>query len=303
MVSKLEKLKLQLKWINQAEFAGIYVAKDKGYFASLGIDIEILEGGPNIDSDQQVANRVVDIGISLFDRLLVSRDQGIPLISIAQIVQYSTRGLITKRASGINAPVKMLGKDIGTFGPTDSYQLQAFLRKFNLENNVDVILQTSINDFLNNIVDVGSITLYNELQQIFNKGLHPNQFNIFLYESYGVGMVEDTLIVREDWLEENHDLAKRAVAAIIKGWKYAISHQHEAIDIVMKYVDPKTTTRKLQTKMLSIISNYISPPHFPTGIIGEFILPNLQRTADILYQFNIISKPANIREAIDVTIP
>jgi NitT/TauT family transport system substrate-binding protein len=303
MVSKFDKVKIQLKWIHQAQFAGIYVAKEKGYFASLGIDIKILEGGPNIDSDQQVANGVADIGISLFDRLLVSRDQGIPLISIAQIVQSSTRGLITKRSSGINTPVKMLGKKIGTYGPTDSYQFQAFLRKFNLENNVDVILQQSIQDFLNDNMNVLSIGLYNELQRVFNAGLHPNQLNLFLFESYGVGMAEDTVIVREDWLDTNHDLAKRAVAAIIKGWKYAISHQCEAINIVMKYVAPHTTTRDLQEKMLSIISNYISPPYCPVCKIGEFILPNLQQTADILYQFNIISKPADIKKAIDVTIP
>lgn len=197
----------------------------------------------------------------------------------------------------------MIGKKIGTFGPTDSYQFQVFLRKFNLENNVDVILQQSINDFLNNIVDVGSITSYNELQRIFSAGLHPNQLNIFWFESYGVGMVEDTLIAREDWLDKNHSLAKHAVAAIIKGWKYAISHQCEAIDIVMKYVDSKTTTRDLQEKMLSIISNYISPPYCPICKIGEFIFPNLQHTADILYQFNLISKPADIKKAIDVTIP
>ncbi|MDT3497620.1 ABC transporter substrate-binding protein [Bacillus toyonensis] len=303
MVSKLEKLKIQLKWIHQAQFAGIYVAKEKGYFASLGIDIKIIEGGPTIDSDQQVANGVADIGISLFDRLLVSRDQGIPLISIAQIVQNSTRGLITKRSSGINTPAKMIGKKIGTFGPTDSYQFEAFLRKFNLENHVDVILQQSINDFLNEIVDIGSITPYNELQRIFKAGLHPNQLNIFWFESYGVGMVEDTLITREDWLDQNHSLAKRAVAAIIKGWKYAILHQREAIDIVMKYVDPQTTTRDLQEKMLAIISNDISLPYCPVCKIGEFILPNLQRTADILYQFHIISKPADIKKAIDITIP
>ncbi|MEW9574414.1 ABC transporter substrate-binding protein [Bacillus toyonensis] len=303
MSLKLEKLKLQLKWIHQAQFAGIYVAKEKGYFASLGIDIKIIEGGPNIDSDQQVANGVADIGISLFDRLLVSRDQGISLVSIAQIVQNSTRGLITKRSSGINTPTKMIGKKIGTFGPTDSYQFQAFLREFHLENHVDVLFQQSITDFLHDRVDVGSITSYNELQRIFNAGLHLNQLNIFWFESYGVGMAEDTIIARENWLDKNHSLAKRAVAAIIKGWEYAISHQCEAINIVMKYVDPTTTTRDLQEKMLSIISNYIYPPYCPICKIGEFIIPNLQHTADILYQYNIISKPADIKKAIDVTIP
>ena len=303
MRKKLEKLKIQLKWLNQAQFAGIYVAKEKGYFNQSGIDVEIIQGGPNVDSDQQVVNRVADIGVSLFDRLLVRRDQGFPLISIAQIVQQSTRGFVTKRSSGIDTPNEMRGKRIGTFGSTDSYQFSAFLRNFKLENNVDVVLQETIQYFLNGTVDVGSITVYNELQQIFDSGLRPNELNIFLYESYGVGMVEDTLIVREDWLDKNRDLAKRAVRAIIQGWQYALLHQCEAIDIVMKYVDRMTTTRELQEKMLQVIANYIAPPQFSICKIGEFIIPHLQHTANTLYRYNLISKPANVQEAIDVTIP
>lgn len=303
MVKKLEKLKMTLKWFHQAQFAGIYVAKEKGYFNQLGIDMEIIEGGDTVDATQMVLDGAVDIGISLFDRLLVGRDQGFPLISIAQIVQQSTRGLVTKRSSDIDTPIEMLGKRIGTFGNTDSYQFPAFLRKFMLENNVDIVLQESIQYFLNGTIDVGSITTYNELQKIFDSGLHPNKLNIFLYESYGVGMVEDTLIVREDWLDENYDLAKRAVQAIIKGWQYAIRHQRKTIDIVMKYVNRMTTTKELQENMLRVIANYVAPPQFSTCKIGEFILPNLQKTANILYRYNLISKPAKVQEAIDLTIP
>ncbi|PEA06258.1 ABC transporter substrate-binding protein [Bacillus cereus] len=303
MVQKSEKLKLTLKWFHQAQFAGIYVAKEKGYFKQLGIDMEIIEGGATVDATQLVLDGAVEIGISLFDRLLVRRDQGFPLISIAQIVQQSTRGLVTRCSSGIDTPMEMARKKVGTFGNTDSYQFPAFLRKFKLENNVDEILQESIQYFLNGTVDVGSITVYNEIQQILESGLHPNKLNIFLYESYGVGMVEDTLIVREDWLDENHNLAKRAVQAIIKGWQYAIFHQQEAIDIVMKYVNRMTTTREHQENMLRVIANYIAPPQFPICKIGEFILPNLQKTANILYQYNLISKPAKVQEAIDLTIP
>ncbi|OTX38082.1 hypothetical protein BK717_09410 [Bacillus thuringiensis serovar malayensis] len=166
-----------------------------------------------------------------------------------------------------------------------------------------MVLQETIQFFLKNTVDIGSITVYNELQQIFDSGLHPNKLNIFLYESYGVGMLEDTLIVREDWLDENYDLAKRAVQAIIQGWQHALLHQREAIDIVMQYVDKVTTTRELQKKMLQVIANYISPPQFSICKIGEFILPHLQHTANLLYHYNLISKPANIQKAIDVTIP
>lgn len=299
---KLEKITIQLKWINQAQFAGIYVAEEKGFFSEEGIDARLLQGGPGINIEKRVVRGKVDIGISSFDSLLVSRDKGLPLISIAQIVQGSTQGLITKKSSRINQPFEMNGESMGTFGGSNVYQQMAFLKKFKIEDGDEIILQESIEDFTEEKIDIGAITVYNELQEVFFKGIGPRELNIFLYHRYGVGMLEDTIIVREKWLNENRDLAKRVKNAIIRGWKYAILNQKEAIDIVMKHVDPETTTREQQGQMLRVISPYIVPQGFPIQNIGMFVLPHMQKTANILYEYDITSEPANVREATDLLI-
>lgn len=297
-----DKLRIQLKWVHQAQFAGIYVAMEKGYFNEEGLDVSLLQGGPGINVDQKVNSGEAEIGVSSFDSLLVSRNRGLPLISVAQIVQRSTQGLVTKRSSNIKSPSQMNGKRIGTFGGTNSYQLAAFLNKFQLEEEVEIVLQTSIDNFLDGTVDVGSITVYNELQKILSSGIKLNEINIFPFSQYEVGFVEDTIIVKEHWLKENRSIAERAVRAIIRGWQYAILNKDKAIKIVMKYVDPTTTTKELQRLMLRSISHYIVPPGFSTSDIGTFQLPGLWHTANVLYRYNLISKPANIHKAIDWTI-
>lgn len=302
MSKNLEKITIQLKWVNQAQFAGIYVAEEKGFFSEEGIDVRILQGGPGINIEKRVVRGKVDIGISSFDSLLVSRDKGLPLISIAQIVQGCTQGLITKKSSRINNPFEMNGESMGTFGGSSVFQQMAFLKKFNIEDGDEIVLQESIEDCINEKIDIGSITVYNELQEVFSQGIGPRELNIFLFHRYGVGMLEDTVIVREDWLKENRDLAKRVKNAIIRGWKYAILNQNEATDIVMKHVDPETTTRELQEQMLRVISPNIVPQGFPIRNIGMFVQPQMQNTANILYEHNIISKPANVHEATDLLI-
>lgn len=302
MNKKLEKVTIQLKWVNNAQFAGIYVAKEKGYFSEEGIDVQIIQGGPGFNIEKRILKGKADIGITSFDSLLVSRDKGKSLISIAQIMQGSTQGLITKKSSQINHPSDMNGKTMGTFGGSNVYQQLAFLKKFKIKDGDEIVLQDSIDDFISEKVDIGSINVYNQLQEIYIQGIDPRELNVLLYHRYGVGMLEDTVIVREDWLKKNRDLAKGVKKAIIRGWEDAILKPNIAIDIVMEHVDSATTTREMQKHILRVISPNIVPQGFPIQNIGMFVQPQMQNTANILYEHNIISKPANVRDATDLLL-
>src|SRR5690242_17166795 len=103
----LKKVKIQLKWVPQAQFAGIFVAKEKGFYEQEGLDVEIVPGGPDAVIEQQVVNGAADIGVTSFDSLLVNRDNGLPLVSVAQILQKSSYRFVADKASGIDAPAKM----------------------------------------------------------------------------------------------------------------------------------------------------------------------------------------------------
>jgi NitT/TauT family transport system substrate-binding protein len=258
----LKKVRIQLKWIPQAQFAGVFVAKAKGFFASEGIDAELISGGPGINVDSRVASGVADIGISSLDSLFFHQQMGFPIISIAQIFQRSSQGFVTFKTSGIDTPTKMRGKTIGSFGGSNQFQLKAFQNKFILTPNIKLVTQQSIDQFISHQIDVGSITVYNELQTIFEKGIRRKDLNIFLFSREGVGMIEDTIIARRKWVQNNRRLAVRIVRANLKEWRYSFSHPREALNIVMKFVPKGSTTRQHQRRMLRVVQRFIIPRGF-----------------------------------------
>ncbi|SDN01586.1 NMT1/THI5 like [Paenibacillus sp. yr247] len=89
----------------QVQFAGIYAAKERGFYKDEGIEVEIVPGGPDVIIEQQVVNGAVDIGVSSFDSLLVNRDNELPLVSLAQVTQKSSYRLLSKnRRASIRQP-------------------------------------------------------------------------------------------------------------------------------------------------------------------------------------------------------
>lgn len=103
-------VKLQLKWVPQAQFAGYFLAQDKGYYAEEGLKVEILPGGPDIVPEQQVAGGSADIGVDWVASLLTSQEQEMPLVQIAQIYQKSGLVLVSKKDAGIAGPADLKGK-------------------------------------------------------------------------------------------------------------------------------------------------------------------------------------------------
>src|SRR6476661_8522375 len=105
-----DKVKLQLKWLHQAQFAGYYVAADKGYYKDQNLDVEILPGGPDIVPSQKVQTGAADVGIDWVGSLLANRDKGQPIVDIGQFYQSSGLLLISKKTTGINTPADLKGK-------------------------------------------------------------------------------------------------------------------------------------------------------------------------------------------------
>lgn len=303
---KVAKMKIQLKWVPQSQFAGIFVAIDKDFFKNEGIEVEIISGGPGIDVDKQVANNEADLGITSLSNLLVYQEKRFPLVSIAQIMQGYSMGLISRKSSGIDTPEKMRGRRIGTFGGSNQNQLQAFLRKFKLEVSKDtnLILQNSINQFINGKLDVGAITLYNELQSVLESGLKESDLNIFMYKDYKVNMLEDIIIARNDWIAKNQELAVKALGAIIKGWNYAAANRQETVDIVMKYADHTITTKEHQTTMLNVMLKLITPTCslLQPCYIGKFNKKAIEETIQTALKYSIINKRVNIEKVYNPSI-
>lgn len=115
---KLTKVSVMLDWTPNTNHSGIYLAERNGWYAALGLDVKILQPGQNSDVEQIVGNDTVDFGISASEQLIPARAQGIPIVSIAAIIQHNTSSLIALKSSGISRPRDLAGKTYGAYGGT-----------------------------------------------------------------------------------------------------------------------------------------------------------------------------------------
>lgn len=301
----LKKVKIQLKWVPQAQFAGVFVAKEKGFYEEEGLDVEIIPGGPDIVIEQQVVNGAADIGVSSFDSLLVNRDNGLPLIAVAQVIQQSSYRFVASKESGIDSPAKMKGKKVGMWTGSQQFQVLAFMEKNGLDPKKDVELVKqgfTMDQFFNKQLDVAISTIYNEYHVVLESGVKEEDLYVYDFEDAGVGMLEDTLIVKEDWLKNNRETAIKAIRATMKGWNYAIANQAESVDIVMAAVTEGSTTKEHQTTMLLEMAKLVKPEGFTDAQVGSFIDDAVKRTVDIALKYELIKKEPDLAIAIDRTI-
>lgn len=120
-----DKLTLQLKWVTQAQFAGYYVAKDKGFYKDEGLDVTIKAGGPDVVPEQIVAGGGAEVIADWMPAALAAREKGVPLVNIAQIFKRSGLELTCRKDSGVRKPADFKGKTIGVWFSGNEYPFLA----------------------------------------------------------------------------------------------------------------------------------------------------------------------------------
>jgi NitT/TauT family transport system substrate-binding protein len=295
--AKTDKVTVQLKWVTQAQFAGYYAAKEKGYYNDEGLDVTIKVGGPNITPEQVVLGKQAEFGLDWLPSLLSFRDKGNDLVNIAQVFTRSGMTELTWKDSGISSIAQLKSKKVGVWCCGNENELYAALRKNDLEPKQDVAIVNqpfNMNLFLDRDVDAAAAMTYNELAQVLetkdpNTGdlYKPSQLNVFKMEEQGTGMLEDGVFVRGDWITdpEHQDIAKRFLAATDKGWVFCRDHQDECLQIVLD--NGPTLGEGHQRWQLNEINALIWPA--PDGI-GVMDKTAFDRTAKIAQTYKVISK-------------
>lgn len=248
---KLVPVKVQLKWFPQAQFAGFFVAQAKGYYKAEGLDVQFLPTGDQ-SPIQTVATGTADFGTTWITDLLTARQQGIPVVHIAQLFQKSGYTLVALNSSGIKTPADFKGKRVGVWPSGNEYPAVALLKKYGLTTSLDSSVsnpsvQAVTYPFDPSIVfpdkvDLVSAMTYNEVDQIVGLGYPLDKLKIFNASDYGINLLEDLMFTTERTLANRNfkgsgmsgeDIAAKLVRATIKGWNYAVKNQKEAVQIVL----------------------------------------------------------------------
>jgi len=257
-----DKLTLQLKWVTQAQFAGYYVAKDKGFYKEAGLDVEVKPGGPDIAPPQVIAGGGADVVVDWMPSALASREKGVPLVNIAQPFKRSGLMLTCRNESGIKTPADFKDKTLGVWFYGNEYPFLAWMAKLGIKTDgsaggVKVIKQGfNVDPLLQKQADCISTMTYNEYWQLIEAGVKPEDLTVFKYEDQGVATLEDGLYVLEDKLKDPAFVEKlaRFVKASMKGWDYAREHPDEAVKIVLENDASGAQTEQHQTTMIQEIN-------------------------------------------------
>ena len=292
-----KKVTLQLKWVTQAQFAGYYAAKKKGYYDEEGLDVNLKVGGPSITPEQVVLGKQAEFGIDWLPSLLASRDKGQDLVNIAQVFGKSGMTELTWKDSNITSIGQMKGKKVGVWCCGNENELYAALNKNGMDPKKDVTIVNQpfdMNLFLNRQVDAAAAMTYNELAQVLEttnpktgKLYQPSDINVIKMDAAGTGMLEDGIFVRGDWIadKDNAETAKKFLAASFKGWIYCRDHVTECTQIVLD--NGPTLGKGHQTWQMNEINALIWPSKEGIGVMDK---SDYEQTAGIAKQFGVISK-------------
>lgn len=286
-----DKLSLQLKWVPQAQFAGYFVAKAKGFYAEENLDVELLSGGPNISVPQVMAGGGADIAVEWMASALVAREKGVPLVNIAQPFAKSALMMICPTDTGVKSEADFPGKTLGVWFFGNEYPFFAWMNKLGLATDgspggVTVLQQSfDIQPMIQKQADCISVMTYNEYGQALDAGYSPDNLTIFNYTALGNDLVEDGLYVLESNLADpaKADAYTRFVRASMKGWKYAVDNPDEAAQIVVDLDETGAATLDHQKYMMSEVAKLISGPD------ASLNLDTYARTAKALEDQKIIA--------------
>jgi NitT/TauT family transport system substrate-binding protein len=252
---------LQLKWVTQAQFAGYFVAKEKGYYDAEGLNVTILPGGPDIAPEQVIAGGGADVIVDWMPAALAAREKGLALVNIAQPFKHSGLMLTCLKESGVATPADFKGKTLGVWFYGNEYPFLSWMATLGLNTaeggDVTVLKQGfNVDPLLQKQAACISTMTYNEYGQVLDAGIKADDLVTFKYEDQGVATLEDGLYVMEDKLADPafEDKMVRFVRASMKGWKDAEANPDEAAGIVLKNDETGAQTEAHQKFMMGEVA-------------------------------------------------
>jgi NitT/TauT family transport system substrate-binding protein len=253
---------LQLKWVTQAQFAGYYVALDQGFYAEEGLNVTIRPGGPDIAPVQVLMGGGADVMVDWLPSALAAREQGAPVVNIAQPFVRSGMMLTCLAETGITSPSDFPGRTLGVWFFGNEYPFLSWMATLGIPttggaDGVEVLRQGfNVDPLLQRQADCVSTMTYNEYWQVVDAGIAPDQLVTFKYEDQGVATLEDGLYVLESNLEDPAfvDRMARFVRASMRGWEWAEANPTEAAMIVLEFDETGAQTEGHQIRMMGEVA-------------------------------------------------
>ena len=287
---------LQLKWVHQAQFAGFYMAREKGYYARENIKVTFLEGGPGIDLDQSLLSGKAHFGVMAPEDILFQRSQGKPLTAIASIYRQSAIAFVALADSGIVRPSDFIGKTVASGaagGAARDIELQLYALMKQQGIDISLIRITPFDPeytaFFKGEIDVTPAFSTGGVIRMRQKGL---KLNLIWPSDYGLQFYSDTLVTTDGLIAQHPDLVIRFLRATLKGWQDAVEDYPKAVDVTLKYA--RLSNPVMQTAMMEAMLPLV---HTGEDFIGWMKPEIWQEMANLMSTLGLLAAPIDVNQA------
>ena len=243
-----EKFIFTPQWTAQAQFAGYYVAQEKGFYKEAGIEVDIVHPSLTQTAISRIHNNESQATTLQLCQAMEIIDAGIPLVNILQTSMNNAMVIVSRRGQD---PLTQKGARVGIwiagFG-----QLAICM---NIKEHLDyewIRFASNVNLFVAGAIDATLAMSYNEYYQLVQTGLPFTEEHVYRFCDHGYNVQEDGVYMTKAYYETHKEQARKFAEASRKGWEWVAEHPDETLEIVMKYVQQNriATNRMLQKLML-----------------------------------------------------
>ncbi|MEA1919084.1 MAG: ABC transporter substrate-binding protein [Campylobacterota bacterium] len=271
----LEKVSLQLQWYDQFQFAGYYIAKEKGFYKEQGLDVDIKPYTLGDDIVEKVIKDEVQYATGRAS-LIIDRSQGKSVRLLTPILQASPLVLIAKSSSGIKKIADFKNKNLMLTGTETSASIFSMMASKNIYAKDLNILQNSnkIQSLLHGDADLISAYTSNQVYQLEKQG---HAITVFSPKDYGFDFYSDILFTSDNEILKHKQRALKFKKASLKGWQYAFDHIQESVALILKNYN---TQNRSKEALIYEANELKKLAFYHTKTLGQLDIHKIQKIYD-----------------------
>jgi ABC-type nitrate/sulfonate/bicarbonate transport system substrate-binding protein len=290
----LKEVSIVLDWTPNTNHTGIYVAKEKGYFKKHGLDVDIIMPG-DAGADQLVASGKAQFGVSYQESITQARIQGVPLVSLAAVIQHNTSGFASPKSKNIVSPKDFVGKSYGGWGsPVEKAVITSIMNKENADVEKVKIISMGDSDFFTAVKrDVDFAWIYYGWTGV-EAELRNEPINMVYLTDYSDKLDYYTPVIatNEDMLKNDKETVKEFMAALTEGYQFAIENPADSADILTEAVP------ELDKELVKKSQEWLSPKYQDDATRwGEQKLEVWENYSTWMFENGLLEKPLDAKEA------
>ncbi len=231
IIGQSQKVTLITHWLPQAQFAGYYMAYEKGFFRKYGLDVTIKNIDVDKPNEEELTKGNAEFITSFLSTAIMLTDK-YDLVNIGQTSRRSALVFVAKAKSGIKSINQIEGKKIGIWAAGFQELPRAFIKKYDLKAKF-IPIRSTINLFIEGGIDLMTVMWYNEYISIINSGIDEEDMTAFFFSDYGMDVPEDGIYTTREFYKNNKSVCENFVKAVMEGWNYARDNRKETLDNVI----------------------------------------------------------------------